>query len=65
MNKAELQKIAGIVTEGYGYSTMTEEAIKDVKKSISLLFDRLLTDERMNDMEARDVINRVLQGQMR
>jgi len=61
MNKKELQKLAGIVTENYGFGTMTEEAIKDVKKSVSLLFDRLLTDERMGDEEARRVVNQTLQ----
>jgi len=62
MNKDELQKIAGIVTEGYGYGQMTEEAILDVKKAVSLLFDRLINDEGLGDMETREIVNGILKS---
>jgi polyhydroxyalkanoate synthesis regulator phasin len=65
MDKAELQKLAGIITEeSYGLRPMTLEVMGDVKKAVSHFYDRLLTDEKMSDQEARHFMNRLLKSLM-
>ncbi len=63
MDKEQLQKLAGIITEEDRLSTMTREAMKDVEKSVDHFYDRMLTDG-MGDMEARRVLNRLLESLM-
>lgn len=66
MNLTKLLELAGIEQkpltemEDRKPKTMTKEAAKDVRKSISLLHDRLVSDEKMSSAEAREFIENII-----